>query len=312
MNDQYFEVALCPVCRDNRRRKKYKVTYFNDDILSSIGVTSHIPDTFINECQTCFHTYASPQLTEEALDNYYSQINSEYYLPEDLQTDKLYQQHKQVVDTVEKYIESGNVLEIGCGYGYLLNLFDKKRWNCVGVEPFGKACDFARDKLGVNVINGYLTKDTFPEKENFDIIMLFDVMEHLKNAQYMKELIDYYLKPNGLLIIGTGDISSSNAKISREKWAYLTLREHVSFFSKNSIKHWAEPYVVVDYVRTSYIGNSFSNFLNLLQNLTVRRVYNLVQKIHYPITKFTVTRFPFVRYILAFDHMLAVFRKPIS
>lgn len=305
-----FETAVCPVCNSDEFNKLFKITYFNDDILPKIGVNNTSP-TYLNVCAKCEHHFASPRLSDEALDIYYSTVNTEYYTntADGKLSNKLLKQHKNIVNLVEKYKTNGSILEIGCGYGYLLDIFQKRNWKTVGVEPFGIACKFAQEQFKLNIVHGYLDKDTFPESQKFDVIMLFDVMEHLKNALLMKDIIDYYLKPGGLLVIGTGNISSFNAKISQEKWAYLSLREHVSFFSKSSMTTWLRPYNILEFKPVSYSGTMFGNVQTLLTNLFIRRLYNMIQRLHYPITKWTLTRFPFVRYMLAFDHMVVIARK---
>lgn len=303
----FIEVA-CPVCENSSFAKRFTVQHFNDDILPKIGVHPPFPPAFVQQCAHCGHHYANPQLSDEALDKYYSEVNTEYYIGNETD-DKLLDQHNFVVSEIEKLVSHGKVLEIGCGCGYLLHLFNPERWQAVGVEPFGAACKFARDQLGLNIIHGYLDEYTFPDKQSFDVIMLFDVMEHLKSPRSMMRLVDHYLKPGGLLVIGTGDISSLNAKLSGEKWAYLTLREHVSFYSKQSMKYLLKDFQSVDIHTVSYSGNLAQNAAAFLKNHIVRRAYNTFQSLQYPITKIKFSRFSKVRYLLAHDHMLAIAKK---
>jgi len=310
MKNLDFESAICPVCRGDVSSIKYSVQYFNDDILPQIGVEPPYPQCHVVQCRRCLHHYASPQLSDLALDLYYTRLNSEYYIESDKSYDRLLGQHIKIVNEVAKRKpDGGRLLEIGCGYGYLLSLFDKTKWDCVGVEPFVEACQFASTKLGLSVINGYLDAFTFTEKESFDIIMLFDVMEHLKDSVSMTELVKYYLKPGGVLILGTGDIGSLNAKFGKGQWAYLTLREHLSFFSKDSINYLLNDFNSVDIIKVPYEGSRFKNSMRLLHNFFFRGTYNMIQRFQYPLTKFKVTRFQYVRYPLSNDHMIVIAQK---
>lgn len=304
-----FEYVNCPVCSYNESEKLYQITYFNEDILPKIGV-NEIPNvTYVYRCLNCDQQYANPQLSDIALNRYYTQVNSEYYQDKIESTDKLLLQHKKVVSLIESRITSGAVLEIGCGNGFLLSLFDKSRWRVTGIEPFSPAAAFANDYLGLEVINGYLDKTTFPANVKFDAILLFDVIEHLKRPNDMINLIKYYLKPGGLLIIGTGDVSSLHARLSGRHWYYITLREHLSFFSKRSIRYLLQDFVTVDIKSVSYMGSFSENFYTFLNSHLVRRSYNLFQASHYWLTKFKVTRFPYVRMTSSFDHMLIIAKK---
>ena len=304
-----FEYVNCPVCQKGEHTKLYEISYFNEDILSKIGVND-IPDkTYLCHCHNCDQRYSNPQLSNSSLDEYYTQINSEYYIEREDFTDKLLLQHKHVLLEVEKKINHGTVLEIGCGNGFLLSLFDKKRWDSYGVEPFSPAAMYAETKLGLKVITGYLDKETFPQGKKFDVILLFDVIEHLKDPNSMIDLIRFYLKPEGLLVIGTGDISRLNAHLSGRHWSYITLREHLAFYSKKSMKYLLSDFSTVDIEDVSYIGDCKDNLITFLASHLVRRFYNLFQSSHYWLTKYTFTRFPHVRYISSFDHMLVIAKK---
>jgi 2-polyprenyl-3-methyl-5-hydroxy-6-metoxy-1,4-benzoquinol methylase len=304
-----FEYVSCPVCHQNAHRKLYEITYFNEKILSEIGIKQIPEATYLCRCVNCDHRYANPQLSDSALNRYYTQINSEYYQGEIEQIDKLLLQHRDIVSAIEKKITKGSILEIGCGNGYLLNLFDKNRWVVTGVEPFGPAASFARNYLGLEVINGYLDSTTFANTKKFDVILLFDVMEHLKQPNEMIELIKYYLKPGGFLVIGTGDISSLNAQLSGKHWSYITLREHLSFYSKASMRYLLKDFTNVEITPVSYIGSFFDNAFTFFKSHVLRRSYNIFQSSHYWLTKFKITRFPYVRFISSFDHMRVIAQK---
>lgn len=76
--------------------------------------------------------------------------------------------------------------------------------------------------------------------------MLFDVVEHLTSMDELMSLFKHYLKPDGMLVIGTGNINSATAKINGKTWAYFSGWEHVSFFSPESAeflltKHGFQP-----------------------------------------------------------------------
>lgn len=308
MSDE-FEFVNCPVCNRNETKKLYPITYFNEDILSKIGVNQTPEIAYVYRCLNCDQQYANPQLSDIALDHYYTQVNSQYYQNQIETTDKLLLQHKYIISLIERSINEGTLLEVGCGSGFLLSLFNKKRWHVTGVEPFEPAAAFAKNYLGLEVLNSYLTKMTFPVDVKFDVILLFDVMEHLKQPNDMIDLISYYLKPGGLLVIGTGDVSSLHARLSGRNWFYVTLREHLSFFSKKSMRYLLRDFAEVNIESVSYMDTPLQNLFTFLKSHLVRSSYNLFQASHYWLTKFKVTRFPYVRMNTSFDHMLIIAKK---
>ena len=70
---------------------------------------------------------------------------------------------------------------------------------------------------------------------SFDIVTLWDVLEHLRDPVLDLEKVYRILKPKGFIIFSTGDISSFWAKLSGKKWQLMTPPQHLFFFSKKSV-----------------------------------------------------------------------------
>lgn len=90
------------------------------------------------------------------------------------------------------------ILDVGCGRGELIYQLKKEGFEVVGVEPDKLAASFARNKLGLNVINSKYKKKLF-KKESFDIILLIAVLEHVKNPKKILEIANFHLKKEGIL-----------------------------------------------------------------------------------------------------------------
>jgi SAM-dependent methyltransferase len=116
-----------------------------------------------------------------------------------------------------------NVLEIGCGNGYLLKRLKDAGAEVLGVEPGNHGQQGAK-KWHVPVIKG-----VFPNKSiqsRFDLIIAFAVLEHVENPSNFLASISKYLKPNGKIIIAVPDERPyiDNGDIS------TLFHEHWSFF----------------------------------------------------------------------------------
>jgi 2-polyprenyl-3-methyl-5-hydroxy-6-metoxy-1,4-benzoquinol methylase len=124
--------------------------------------------------------------------------NSKYFTTwiDRLQLEKLFDAHKI---KLIKYIKpSGKLFEIGCGTGKLLNKL-KSDYEVSGMDISPSAILFAKKSTGLKNLKVFNI-----EKENFlgkyDIIIAFDVLEHLKNPSLVLEKIKKALKQNGVLI----------------------------------------------------------------------------------------------------------------
>lgn len=137
------------------------------------------------------------------------------------------------IEEIIKYKREGKLLEIGCAYGYFLNIA-KIYFNTIGIELDSTTQKIAKDTSGQKVIRGDFLKIRIP-KNSYDVICMFDVIEHLINpAKYLSK-IKKTLKKDGLVVIETGDIESSLAKFQKEKWRLINPDVHLSYFSRKTL-----------------------------------------------------------------------------
>lgn len=74
------------------------------------------------------------------------------------------------------------------------------------------------------------------QKDNyFDVIRLYFVIEHLNNPLYCLQLAYKKLKPDGVLIVGTGNTDSIAAKLFGPFWCHLDSPRHLFVFSINNL-----------------------------------------------------------------------------
>jgi 2-polyprenyl-3-methyl-5-hydroxy-6-metoxy-1,4-benzoquinol methylase len=292
----------CPVCHANRSRRLFKIYYGSEKVLELLNLTES-PGIFLFKCDNCSHHFANPIVNPNLLNKYYSEINSEYYNISDAvnyDSDELKDEHDFIVRKIEEIIDHGNVIEIGCGFGFLLEKFDPGRWNRYGVEPSPYAYNILKRKKMFSTFNGYFTDYTFGSTK-FDVVLLFDVIEHLHDPNSLIELIKNRITPNGIIVIGTGNIGSINAIIGGSRWNYFSSFEHISFFSVKSITKLFNSHnlSVFKVIKKSYVGNFKLNFNTLIKNILRITLYSILKsKKNY-------------KAHLAFDHMI-VFLKNLG
>jgi len=136
--------------------------------------------------------------------------------------DKFLAQHKNIIDYLDS-LEPGNILDIGCGTGFLLSGLDSK-WNKYGVEISKYAAHKAQSY-------GHIRGNTTSfEDDFFDVVVMCHVIEHMEDPQ--KELQEAWriLKPNGKLIIETPDFECGVARRFGSKFRLLYDKSHISLF----------------------------------------------------------------------------------
>lgn len=130
--------------------------------------------------------------------------------------------------------EPGSMLEIGCGPGFMLKKLKKLGWTVKGIERTESVAAFAREKFNLDVTHHGI--ETLPALPTFDLIVLFQVMEHLSDPLgILKESIKR-LKKGGKVIINVPNIESWQATFGGSVWAYLDPPRHVFHFSLESLR----------------------------------------------------------------------------
>ena len=128
-------------------------------------------------------------------------------------------------------LPAGKILDVGCGLGFLLSGLDKK-FEKFGVEVSSLACESARN-YG-NIFNGTLENAKFKDNE-FDIIVMYHVIEHIEKPEEIIKEINRILKPNGVFLIATPNFKCFCARRFKDNFRLLHDKTHISLFSDKSL-----------------------------------------------------------------------------
>ena len=130
-------------------------------------------------------------------------------------------------------VSNKKLLDIGCGTGDFLQVANNGGWAIVGIEPNENARAIANAKTNNKVYEtGHLKSY---EKQSFDVITLWHVLEHLPNLNEQVVVLKSLLKPNGRLIIAVPNYKSYDAKRYQEFWAAYDVPRHLWHFSQKAI-----------------------------------------------------------------------------
>lgn len=149
----------------------------------------------------------------------------------------------------------GRLLDIGCAAGFFL-AEAQAHYEVQGVELSAWSSAYARDRLGLRVFTGTLVQAALPAA-HFDIVTLWDVIEHVPDPVPLLTEAARVLKPGGRLVLTTGDWGSAYARARGAAWHLLTPPWHLSFFSRQGlaraaaraglrVRHWASEGVAGD------------------------------------------------------------------
>jgi 2-polyprenyl-3-methyl-5-hydroxy-6-metoxy-1,4-benzoquinol methylase len=132
------------------------------------------------------------------------------------------------------------LLDIGCSSGAFLASAKALGFMETGVEPAVEPATAAM-KSGLNVKHGFL-HDLRLAGNYYDVVTMFEVIEHIKEPLKLLKECRRILKAGGLVVIGTGNTDSWTVHFMKEKWDYFDMSHggHISFFNPKSVQKMAE------------------------------------------------------------------------
>lgn len=136
---------------------------------------------------------------------------------------------------IEKFVKPGRLLDIGCAMGFFIDEASKRGWQVEGQDISHFAVEFVRNRHGHNAYQGDLITLNLPA-ESYDLITLFDVIEHVPDPKRYVERIAELLKPGGVFELATPDVGSLPARLTGKRWiGYKLSDEHVYYFSVETL-----------------------------------------------------------------------------
>jgi SAM-dependent methyltransferase len=192
-------------------------------------------------CENCGLLRQNPRLKWESLSKYYPKdYLSHPKLVRDQTSpwkrlDKRYGPWKRL-RAIERFQKGGRLLEVGCGTGsFLEEALRSGKWQVVGIEPSPHAARYAQEKLRVPIYKN-LFEEVLLAENSFDVVVMWNVLEHLPQPVKAIQLTFKLLKRNGWFIFSIPNLESLDAWLFKKYWGGWDLPRHLYFFPKNYLK----------------------------------------------------------------------------
>lgn len=140
----------------------------------------------------------------------------------------------QVRAITRRVPQPGTILDVGCATGDFLVEMRKLDWHCHGVEIQAGASAYARERFNLDVFTGDLLASPFSEKQ-FDVVTLWDVLEHTHTPLTILQKARILLKENGLLAFSIPAIHSVDAELFGRYWIGYDAPRHLYVFGGETL-----------------------------------------------------------------------------
>jgi ADP-heptose:LPS heptosyltransferase/2-polyprenyl-3-methyl-5-hydroxy-6-metoxy-1,4-benzoquinol methylase len=235
-------------------------------------------------CPDCGLECISPQPDDQTLSGIYNELYFSHYRsaihPEIIRAMKraTYERQMRRLPSPERFGACPRLLDCGAATGFLAELAKQAGWDVFAVEisEFGsqKCIELLSPE---RVYRGeVLTAEFSANPENrFDVITMFDFIEHVRNPRDVLKWARNRLNPGGVLLLTTPRVGTFSWRLMGRHW-YHYVREHLWFLNPKSIRtllkeagfssveaHPLAKSVTVEYALAHYArSNSYSRFFS--------------------------------------------------
>ena len=217
-----LETPSCPLCGSD----SYVVAY-----------GKFVPYQVV-QCRDCDFYYLSPRPTEEVMTRRYSMDayftgQAGGYSDYEAQEASLRATFRNfLANLATRKLVGGSLLEIGCGYGYLLDEAKPFFHTRVGTDFSSEAVERAQQKADCIYQGGV---GQIPAHECFDCVIATHVIEHVYNPIDFVNQLSSHLKTGGKLILAAPDMGSFWRRLMGHRWPSFKLPEHILYFNRQSL-----------------------------------------------------------------------------
>jgi 2-polyprenyl-3-methyl-5-hydroxy-6-metoxy-1,4-benzoquinol methylase/DNA-directed RNA polymerase subunit RPC12/RpoP len=244
-------------------------------------LTAHKPrdrkDLSIVDCPECGHRQLFPLLSEEELEDEYANdktvrattgvkiapgadfaaMKSKFAEWTTVHAD-MYWEHMQKC----KY-----VLDVGSGYGFLEEELNKREGKKFVIEGIEIGDYRLNNYVGGTVYKVNILKDQIPDmlQGKYDLVIALHTLEHINEPVAFLRRMRLLLSDDGRIIIEVPNLDSFLCELSPEYKEFFYLYEHVSYFTKETLRIALEEAGYHDVIIRSEEIYSLENHMNWMR-----------------------------------------------
>jgi len=188
------------------------------------------------KCRACNLVFAVPRdsiaQSRDYNESYYRQGIYADYLEERISIGK---NAGRILRELETLVRGRTLLDVGCAAGFFLEAARARGWTVRGLDVSSYASEYARRELNLDVESGSI-ESTTESSSKFDVVTLWDTIEHLSRPDLALINIRRRLKSEGMLALTTGDYGSLLRRLTGKRWRLFTDPTHNFFFDEATLK----------------------------------------------------------------------------
>lgn len=211
-----WEEIDCPVCDNNAFTPLFK----KDN------------EPFVR-CDHCSLVLINPRpVFQQVLETYDNDYSRSYAK----KADKKIKRSLRRVNLIKKdYKAGGRWLDVGCSAGFVVKAAIDSGFEAYGVDVEAWGIEYGKETLNLeNISAGMLEEQNYPDNF-FDVISLYDVIEHVPDLNSLVGELKRILAKTGVIDIVTPDVGHWRTSKPLSNWKEIKPSEHLYYFDKNTL-----------------------------------------------------------------------------
>lgn len=198
----------------------------------------HSSNPRVLKCLACDLVQVPPSAQKDNLDGLYESVEDIQYLENTASRQRTF---AEAYRRIQPYVgeSPGKLMEVGAYCGLFIKEVQNYGWECEGIEPSSWAVNYAKEKYGIHLLNGTLSDNVEQVASDYDLVVSWDVLEHVRDpVQFLTEA-NQILKPDGHICISTLDFNNWLPQFAGKRWPWL-MDMHLFYFTPDVLKQMFE------------------------------------------------------------------------
>ena len=228
------EARSCPICGSEKLKVYLNGSRHSLDQSAFGSSRTDVAIGRILRCTNCSFGFTETRPSESQLRQLYGHLDASVYESETAGRRRTAQRHLKILRRYASH--AGRLLDVGCASARFVVACVEAGWSVVGLEP-SEALSAEATKVVANraQIVAMTLEDADFAPSSFDVVTMWDVLEHVSDPAAFFQRAASLVKPGGLLLINVPNLDSLAARILRRRWPLL-LPEHLNYFNLESLR----------------------------------------------------------------------------
>jgi 2-polyprenyl-3-methyl-5-hydroxy-6-metoxy-1,4-benzoquinol methylase len=235
-----LQPVSCAVCGADDADVVYDARYDPQDTTDLVATFRASGDELLIDrlvkCRRCQLQYINPRLRDDLIFAGYTQGDDPTYVSQLAARERTFAASLGEIERLAG--GKGRLLDIGTAAGAFVAAAAKQGWDAQGCEPNAWLADWGARHYGIRIRQGSVFDQPY-EPGSFDVVTLWDVIEHTPDPRAVLEHCATLLKPGGVLVVNYPDIGSWIARALGRRWLFLT-SVHLWYFDRRTIRRILE------------------------------------------------------------------------